>query len=126
MQRAYEEEAKLFASTGAAVERQRLALHAMAAALGGGADASAEDEGADEGEEEEMSGVAFLAGEHGVAAAAARVSAASEVRRDAWRREDLSLQVSTPAIPNIACFPGMLTESLFVVSASAGAASPPP
>ena len=100
MQRAYEEEARLFAATSEAVERQRLALHTMAAALGAGEleveahalDGLASGDDHDEQAADETA-AQFFAGEHGAAAAAARVSDASAARRAQWKCEELSLQI---------------------------------
>ncbi len=103
MQRAYEEEARLFAATSEAVERQRLALHAMAAALGAAETeveapisddlASGDADGDDKQGMGSESAAQFFAGEHGAAAAAARVNAAAASRREQWKCEDLSLQI---------------------------------
>eukprot|EP01043_Picozoa_sp_COSAG02_P036459 COSAG02_NODE_2670_length_8288_cov_6.629792_4_plen_984_part_00 len=101
MQRAYEEEARLFAATSEAVERQRLALHAMAAALGAAetdaethaSDGLSSGDGDDRQAVDSESAAQFFAGEHGAAAAAARVNAAAKARREQWKCEDLSLQI---------------------------------
>lgn len=101
MQHAYEEEARLFAATSEAVERQRLALHAMAAALGAAetepkthtSDGLASGDADDRQAVDSESAAQFFAGEHGAAAAAARVNAAAAARREQWKSEDLSLQI---------------------------------
>ena len=93
MQRAYEEQATLFAATSRAVEKQRASLLELARALGGDTDGDAEG-----GEEPQAE-----PGEAGApeAAAVRRVGASAAGRREAWRREDLSLQLREERLAHV-------------------------